>query len=106
MSVNITFEEAKKIMHENKDCIILDVREEEEYITGHAYDAVLFPLDSINAETATKIIPSKNTPILVYCRSGRRSKIAAQKLNILGYEKIYDIGSLVEWPYGLEYGLK
>ena len=64
-------------------------------------DALLLPVDEITEETAAQAIPSKDTDVLVYCRSGYRSNIAAQKLEQLGYTKIYDIGSLIGWPYGL-----
>lgn len=97
----ITFEEAKKMIDTLKDCLIIDVREEEEYITGHADGAVLFPLASINAVTAGEIIPSKDTTVLVYCRSGRRSRQACGILEKLGYTKVFDIGSLIGWPYGI-----
>ena len=65
-------------------------------------NAVLFTLDTINAETAAQTIPSKDTPVMVYCRSGRRSKEAAHILADLGYTEIYDLGGLIGWPYGLE----
>lgn len=97
----ITFEEAKELIDHEPDCLILDVREEEEFITGHADGAVLFPVDEINETTAQEIIPSKDTLLLVYCRSGRRSEMAARHLSELGYTRIYDIGSLVGWPYGI-----
>lgn len=74
------FEDAKKLIDENPNCIILDVREEEEYATGHVKDAVLFPVDDITAESA-------------------------QTLCKLGYSDIYDIGGLIAWPYGLIMGL-
>lgn len=90
-------------MDSEPDCMILDVREEEEYVTGHAQGAVLFPVDDIEEHSAKEIIPSKETPVLVYCRSGKRSDMAVCKLCQLGYKRIYNIGSLVEWPYGLEY---
>ncbi len=99
--VTVTFEEAKKIIDSEPDCLILDVREEEEYITGHADGAVLFPVDSISEKTAEEIIPSKATPLLVYCRSGARSEMAVQQLSRLGYTRIYNVGSLVGWPYGI-----
>lgn len=100
---NITFEQAKQIMN-NGEFIMLDVREEEEYCTGHAEQAVLLPVDSIDSDSATALIPDHDTPVLLYCRTGRRSRIAAQKLESLGYTKLYDIGSLAGWPYGLDYG--
>ena len=66
-------------------------------------NAVLFPVDTIDEDTAEEKIPTLDTPILVYCKSGRRSFMAAMKLESYGYTHIYDIGSLVDWPYGLEY---
>lgn len=98
----VTFEEAKRILDAKPESIMLDVREEEEFITGHAVDAVLFPVDDIDYTTASIIIPDKATPLLIYCRSGRRSAEAAEKLKNLGYTEIYDVGSLIGWPYGLE----
>lgn len=97
----VSFETAKKMMDAEPDYLILDVRAEEEYITGHADGAVLFPLDTIDAETAKAVIPSKNTLVFAYCRSGRRSQQAAERLAELGYTAVYDLGSLVGWPYGM-----
>lgn len=97
----VSFETARKMMDETSEYLILDVREEEEYITGHADGAVLFPLDTINAETAAALIASKDMLIFAYCRSGRRSQQAAARLAELGYTKVYDLGSLVGWPYGM-----
>lgn len=101
MIKKVSFKEAKEIMDSEKDYILLDVRAEEEYITGHAVDAVLFPLDEITDVEADDVIPSLDTTILVYCRTGRRSAEAARLLDDFGYETIYDIGGLVGWPYGL-----
>lgn len=98
----VSFEEAKNLIDTVPDLMILDVREEEEYITGHAKDAVLFTLADINDVTAEDLIPSKETPLLVYCRSGRRSLQAAFMLESYGYENVYDVGGLIGWPYGLE----
>lgn len=98
----VSFEEAKEIIDSRPKCIIVDVREEEEYITGHAVDALLFPVDDIDSESASLLLPDKDTPLLLYCRSGRRSAEAADKLSDLGYTELYDVGSLIGWPYGLE----
>lgn len=98
----IDFAEAKKILDTCPDCIIVDVREEEEYITGHAVGALLFPVDDINDVSAMTLIPDKDRPYILYCRSGRRSAEATQKLDELGYKQLYDVGSLIGWPYGLE----
>ncbi len=98
----IGFAEAKAILDARPEAVLLDVREEAEYITGHAVDARLLPVDELTDETALDQIPSLSTPVLVYCRSGYRSNAAAHKLEDFGYEEIYDLGSLIGWPYGLE----
>lgn len=90
-------------MENEPNRLIFDVREEEEDNLGHARGALLFPVDSITRETAEKRIPSADTPVLVYCRSGQRSRTAAEKLAALGYTRVYDVGSLVGWPYGIEW---
>lgn len=97
----IGFLEAKELLDQLPERVLLDVREEEEFITGHAVDAQLLPVDELTDETAMDLIPSFETPVLVYCRSGFRSSIAAHKLEEYGYENIYDMGGLVGWPYGL-----
>jgi len=102
MYKKVSFEEAAAIISGDTSCVILDVREEEEFITGHASGAVLLPVDELDEVSARLAVPDKKQSILVYCRSGRRSLEAAEKLEALGYENIYDIGSLIGWPYGLE----
>ncbi len=101
MITKVSFEEAKKLLDTLPEKVLLDVREEEEYITGHAVDAVLLPVDELSDEMALDVIPSLDTPVLVYCRSGYRSNVAAHKLDEYGYTTVYDIGGLVGWPYGL-----
>ena len=101
MIERVDFSRAKALLDAHADAVLLDVREEEEYITGHAVGALLLPVDQLTDETAMDLIPSLQTPVLVYCRSGYRSAIAAHRLNEMGYETIYDIGGLVGWPYGL-----
>ena len=98
----ISFAEAKEILDNDANAVLLDVREEAEYITGHAVDAVLLPLRERDAASASEVIPSQDTSVLVYCRSGRRSREAALILAELGYTEVYDIGSLIGWPYGTE----
>ena len=98
----ITAEEAKQMIDEMDDELILDVREQEEYDEKHISDAVLFPVGMIDAETAEGIIPEKDTPVLVYCRSGNRSKTASQKLAELGYTQVYEFGGIKDWPYETE----
>lgn len=101
MIQHVDFAEAKRLLDTLPEKVLLDVREEEEYITGHAVDAVLLPVDQLTDETALDVIPSLDTPVLVYCRSGYRSSAAAHKLDGFGYTRVYDMGGLAGWPYGL-----
>ena len=98
----ITAEEAKSMMDEQPDAVILDVREQDEYDAGHIPGAVLLPVGTINEETAASAIPEKDTVVLVYCRSGNRSKTASQALADLGYTQIYEFGGIKDWPYEVE----
>ena len=102
MASRLTFEEAHRFLQLHPEAVLVDVREEAEYITGHARDAELLPVDELDAESADLVIGTKEMPVLVYCRTGRRSREAAQKLEELGYTEVYDMGGLVGWPYGLE----
>lgn len=97
----ISQEEAKQKMDTEK-VLVLDVREQSEYDAGHIPDAVLLPVGEIDAEHAGSVIPEKNTTVLVYCRSGNRSKTAAEKLADLGYTEIYEFGGIDTWPYEVE----
>ena len=98
----ITVEEAKSMMEEQPDAVVLDVREQDEYDAGHIPGAVLLPVGTINKETAASAIPEKDTVVLVYCRSGNRSKTASQALVDLGYTQIYEFGGIKDWPYEVE----
>lgn len=98
----ITAEEAKSMMEEQPDAVILDVREQDEYDAGHIPVAELLPVGTINEETASSVIPEKGTMVLVYCRSGNRSKTASQALVDLGYTQIYEFGGIKDWPYEVE----
>ena len=100
----VDFRAAKQLLDETPDILFFDVREEEEYISGHAMGAELFPVGTISRSSAAERVPSYDTPILVYCRTGRRSRRAANTLEALGYQTIYDLGSLAGWPYGITYG--
>lgn len=100
MYETITSEEAKKIM-DSEEVIILDVREKEEYEEGHIKGAILIPYTEI-ATKASKMLPDKDAKILVYCRSGRRSKIASEQLILLGYTNIFEFGGIIDWPYETE----
>lgn len=94
----ITPQEAKKIMDTQEGYVILDTRTPEEYETGHIPGAILIPHDEI-LERAEKTLPDKDQLILVYCRSGRRSKLAAQDLADLGYTNVKEFGGIIDWPY-------
>lgn len=98
---NITAEEAKAIMDSREECIILDVRTFEEYESGHIPGALCFPLDDIESK-AKVFIPEQDTLYLIYCRSGRRSKLAAEILVELGYTNILEFGGIIDWPYEVE----
>ena len=94
----ITQEEAKEMM-DNQEVIILDVREQDEYDGGHIPGAVLLPVGTINEETAAGVIPEKDATVLVYCRSGNRSKKASDALAKLGYTNVKEFGGIIDWPY-------
>lgn len=94
--------EAKEMMEEVDDFIILDVREQEEYDEGHIQGAILLPVGMIDEDTAMGVIPAKDTVVLVYCRSGNRSKTAAAALAELGYTQVYEFGGIRDWPYEIE----
>ena len=99
--MNITPETAKQIMDTSKDYVILDVRTQEEFDQAHIPGAILIPNDQISAE-AERVLVDKNQLILVYCRSGRRSKLAAEELVKLGYTNIKEFGGIIDWPYEVE----
>ena len=99
--VNITAEEAKQIMDSEEGYIILDVRTQEEYDHGHIPGAILIPDTEIKAK-AEDVLTDKEQMILVYCRSGRRSKLAAETLVELGYTNIKEFGGIIDWPYEVE----
>ena len=96
--VNITAEEAKEIMDTEEGYIILDVRTQEEYDEGHIPGAILIPNTEIE-KRAEEELTDKDQLILVYCRSGRRSKLAAEALVELGYTNIREFGGIIDWPY-------
>lgn len=99
--VNITAEEAKQIMDSEEGYIILDVRTQEEYDQGHIPSAILIPDTEIEAK-AEEVLTDKNQLLLVYCRSGRRSKLASEILVELGYTNIKEFGGIIDWPYEIE----
>ena len=90
--------EAKALMDSESGYIIIDARTQEEYDQGHIPGAILIPEYEI-ADRAEKELPDKNQLILVYCRSGRRSKIAAEELVKLGYTNVKEFGGIIDWEY-------
>ena len=97
----ITQEEAKDMMDAG-DVVVLDVREQSEFDAGHIPGAVLLPVGTITKDTAADVIDDLDTVVLVYCRSGNRSKTASQALVDLGYTNIYEFGGINTWPYEIE----
>lgn len=93
----ITADKAKEMM-EKEDVIIIDVRTEDEYNTSHIKNAVLIPNETIGNEKL-KEVSNLNQKIIIYCRSGARSKKAAMKLINIGYKNVYDMGGIMNWPY-------
>lgn len=96
----ITPKAAKEMLAANKGIVLLDVRTLEEFLEGRIAGSVLLPYDLITPESAARIVGAKDKTIIVYCRSGRRSEIAAKALFALGYKKIFDLGGIASWPYG------
>ena len=99
--MNITAQEAKQIMDSEEGYIILDTRTQAEYDEGHIPGAIVISHDEIE-EKAEQLLPDKDQLLLVYCRSGRRSKLAAEALVKLGYTNIKEFGGIIYWPYEVE----
>ena len=93
----ISMEQAITMMEEEKDYIILDVRTPEEFFEKHIPNAINVPNENIGTEEISEL-PDKEQLILVYCRSGNRSKQASEKLVALGYSNVYEFGGINSWP--------
>ena len=98
----VSMAEGIEIAKKNPDAIIVDVRRNDEYKAGHIPGAVLLTMETITAETAAKVLPYKEQLILIYCRSGRRSKIAAQTLLDLGYTNLIEFGGIMDYKGEIE----
>ena len=98
----VSMAEGLEIAKNNPDAIIVDVRRDDEYKAGHIPGAVLLTMETITAETAAKVLPDKNQMILIYCRSGRRSKIAARNLLDLGYTNLIEFGGILDYKGKVE----
>ena len=93
----ISMDEAIAIMEDENDYIILDVRTPDEFADKHISDAINIPNEAIGTEEIPEL-PDKEHLILVYCRSGNRSKQASEKLAALGYTNIVEFGGIIDWP--------
>ena len=93
----ITMQEAVELMKKEDNYIILDVRTEQEYVAGHIPGAIVVPNETIGTEEIAQL-PDKDQLIMVYCRSGNRSKQASDKLVKLGYTNIVEFGGIIDWP--------
>lgn len=93
----ISSSEAYEIMNTKEDIVIIDVRSESEYASGHIKNAINIPVDTIN--NINDIVSDKNKTILVYCKSGNRSKMASEELIKLGYTNVNNFGGINNWEY-------
>lgn len=98
----ITQDYAKEIMDSLPGIVIIDAREQYEYDEGHIKGAILMPYLQTQ-DLAPDLVPDKDQTILIYCRSGRRSKIAAKTLSDMGYTNVLEFGGIIDWKYELEY---
>ena len=93
----LTMQEAVELMEKEDNYLILDVRTEQEYAAGHIPGAIVVPNETIGTEEIAQL-PDKDQLIMVYCRSGNRSKQASDKLVKLGYTNIVEFGGIIDWP--------
>ena len=98
---HVSMNDIVQIMEENENYIILDVRTQAEYNQGHIPNAICIPNETIDENVLNKL-PDKNQMILVYCRSGNRSKQAAEKLKKLGYTNLIEFGGIIDWKGKIE----
>ena len=98
---HISQEEAREMMAADDGHVIVDVRRQDEYNEGHIPGAVLIPNESIGTEPP-EALPDPEQIILIYCRSGNRSRQAAQKLADMGYTNIYEFGGITDWTGPIE----
>ena len=92
----VSMDEITEIMEQNEGYVILDVRTHEEYNEGHIPNAICIPNETID-ESVINELPDKNQLILIYCRSGNRSKQATKKLENLGYTNLVEFGGIIDW---------
>jgi phage shock protein E len=99
----ITAQQGRSLLESDSSIILLDVRTVEEYKEIRIPGALLIPLDTLKAQSSV-LLSDKEATIVIYCRSGNRSKEAADMLIDLGYKNIYDMGGIIDWPYETEKG--
>ncbi|MDL2207369.1 rhodanese-like domain-containing protein [Desulfovibrio sp. OttesenSCG-928-M16] len=99
----LSAQEAKAIMDSGEPYVLLDVRTEEEFQERHIKGAILIPYTEVISRAAAEL-PDKDAVVLIYCRSGRRSAIAANDLIKIGYTRVYDFGGINDWPYEIVTG--
>lgn len=99
----ITPEEAKSRLDAGEAIVLVDVRTAEEHADIRIPGSLLLPVDEIG-QKAAEVLPDKGATLFVYCRSGRRSAIAADELSKLGYTSIFDLGGIIDWPFDTESG--
>ena len=100
MIQKITAADAIRLLDAHK-AVAVDAREPDEFAVGHIPGAKLLPLGQVS-DRAAEVLPDKQAAWLVYCRTGRRSADAVQKLESLGYTQLYDLGGILSWPYEIE----
>lgn len=91
---------ARDLLASDKGALLLDVRTREEFLEVRIPGSVLLPFDAIDAASAARVVGPKDRQVVVYCRTGRRSAVAASTLASLGYRNVYDMGGIGAWPYG------
>jgi rhodanese-related sulfurtransferase len=97
----ISAKAAKEMMDGDKAVVVLDVRTPAEFKERHIAGAVLLPLADIDIlRKVVDVLPDKESVILIYCRRGNRSKVAAEKLAAMGYVNVYEFGGIDSWGYG------
>ena len=94
-----------KAMIEKGEAVLVDVRRNDEYKSSHIPSAILIPNETIGIKMP-KELPDLNATIIVYCRSGRRSAMAANKLELIGYKNVLDMGGIMSWPYKTVSGME
>ena len=95
--INISYEEARQMMENNPSIIVLDVRTEQEHRERNMHGSLLLPLNELTIENALRVIPDKDSVVIVYCRSGARSSNAATALINMGYINVYKMDGVIHW---------